>query len=916
MERPQMLTIARPIEYLLSGISSTSAIITRFIRSVRVAHSDLAAVTRDLSDLRLVLELLRDEPALPPALQAQMLLVLEGCGNVLIHIDTILARCSEAARWVGSGRGEISSCRGSLTIFREALALALEVASLSSSHDDTSNADSITAEVQRIQHLAQSTSQENSETEAALSSYFELVLSCTHRPRKSSSHHETEAGDTRTSPSESKGFVHGSGTHTPDDDTRASTARPPASAHAGLNRDPEPAVSWNPARNIALSYYTEEPASLSPSQEQRRSPQGLPESPTLPPVDGHPSPLPQRSLPLPFIKPAWKHSGSFSVRSEPPASPKQFHLESPLCSLDTIKDTKDDSFPHQTRVTSFASHGSGRSSSGSIPRASFTVTPVSAYHPDSMSPGLRRRGASSPGTLSPMPSSPPPEYSRTWINTPTSAGQFVVPVPAKCSPHQPPIDVSPKRHLTDKGKGSEILHIDTSPSSYYVATKHSNKFVKIWSIPKNALHGTIKITSYVQPRVRSREYFIRSHAILSENATLIGITSHFGLTLEIYNFSKGGSGAKKVQVIEEAHRWAASQRDAFHNDYAGLAVYRPKFERIDRYFLARHPGAKTPFREDPNHSIELLKTDLPFLPKFPELAYSSDAPILVAAAGPRPGDPPRSHATILIAWHMTPVSDIKLHSQTPEQPSSSLPDEQRHKPYRVCVPDYPALQTALPACLAAHGSTAVSVWIPASNPSEQHTSSATTSPLSPTSTTTTTTTTTTTRKTSSFSLTSSKSSPPYPNPKKSQTPAPLTPSAPDRLVLVWDLPTNTTKIFSIPPHAQACIAPDCRRLAYCDAASNAFVVVDVGSAAEVWRWPDAARRTGFASFGQLENLAGVTVFEFSADGRMLVVGDASGGVGVYQVGEGAAPAAYELGVGDEVAWVDVVDREIGRVRRG
>jgi hypothetical protein len=130
MELPQMRTIAQPIEYLLSGISSTSAIITRFIRSVRVAHADLAAVTRDLSDLHLLLELLRDEPGVPPLLQVEMLPVLESCGNILIHIDTILSRCSEPAKWVESGRSNIASCRTRLEIFREALALALEVTSL------------------------------------------------------------------------------------------------------------------------------------------------------------------------------------------------------------------------------------------------------------------------------------------------------------------------------------------------------------------------------------------------------------------------------------------------------------------------------------------------------------------------------------------------------------------------------------------------------------------------------------------------------------------------------------------------------------------------------------------------------------------------------------------------------------------
>ncbi|KAG7294032.1 hypothetical protein NEMBOFW57_004094 [Staphylotrichum longicolle] len=431
------------------------------------------------------------------------------------------------------------------------------------------------------------------------------------------------------------------------------------------------------------------------------------------------------------------------------------------------------------------------------------------------------------------------------------------------------VEIAPKRHLTDKGKGSEILHIDTSPTACFVATKHSNKFVKIWSTSKNALHGTIKITSYVQPRLRSREYFIRSHAILSENATLIGITTHFGLTLEVYNFAKGGNGAKKVQVIEEAHRWAASQRDAFHNDYAGLAVYRPKFDRIDRFFLARHPGNKTPFREDPNHSIELRKANLPFIPKFPELAYSTDSPILIAAAGPRPGDPPRPNATILIAWHMKPVSHGKLHAQTPEQSSTSLPDEERHKPYRVCVPDYPALQTALPACLASHGSTAVSIWIPANNPAaDAH-------PISPT--TTISTTSSTPKSTFSFSTAPKHKHDPPPPPSSSSHPP--TAAAPDRLVLTWDLPTNTTRLFAIPPSTHSCISPDCRRVAYCSPAAGEFVIVDVASQAEIWRWPDAARESGFASFGQLENLRGVTVFEFSRDGRMLVVGAGQGGWG-------------------------------------
>jgi hypothetical protein len=108
------------------------------------------------------------------------------------------------------------------------------------------------------------------------------------------------------------------------------------------------------------------------------------------------------------------------------------------------------------------------------------------------------------------------------------------------------------------------------------------------------------------------------------------------------------------------------------------------------------------------------------------------------------------------------------------------------------------------------------------------------------------------------------------------------------------------------------------------------VIIDIPSATEIWRWPapDAATSSqkGFVSFGgQFEkDLRGVRVFEFTSDGKGLVVGDGEGGVGVYElgeveVGEGAQGTGglerYELGTGEEVAWVDVVDQEIGRVRR-
>lgn len=706
------------------------------------------------------------------------------------------------------------------------------------------------------------------------------------------------------------------------------------------------AEAWSPFT------HTSGPTAPPFAQQQKQPSPGLPESPTLPPRQGEPLATSQEHLPTSVAQPPKQLSGS------PPASPPASSAKPRWAISSNFKPSSFPADPWSDPIQNSPPQGSSpRNASRVIPfaetlidqggstpgtrssfRNSLQKCPVFDQPSGSVSPAYPSRLSAVspflPSPFTPRPLSPPPEYRRT--PTPTisqEAGssanrQLIMPVPARLNLYQPTIEIVPIRHLMDKGKSkaSEILHIDTSPASGYIATKHTNKTVKIWSITKNALHGTIKITSYVQPRVRSREYFIQSHAILSENVDLIGITTHFGLTLEIYNFLKGGSSAKKVQVIEEAHRWAASPRNAYQNDYAPLAVYRPKGDRIDRYFLARYANAKHPFVEDASHSIELLKADLPFIPKFPELAYSSDSPYLIAAAGPRPGDPPRTLATILIAWHMRPVSESKLHCQNQGFSRTSLPEENRHLPYRVCVPEYPALQTALPACLVSSGSTAVSIWIPAAT-------TGTSKPETPT------------EAKRSFTFPRSATFPSQPLRLSNPATHPSSTTASERYVLSWDLPTNTTRIFSI-PNVQSCVSPNCRLLAYCDPGPSSpnpmtvntnspnnsasptssgtgtgqFVVIDIPTARELYRWPppspspspsSSTSSQAFTAFGpsqQLPNLSSLTVFEFSPDGRTLVIGDTNGAVGVYEIRERRPPGpkegVFELGDGSEVAAVE------------
>lgn len=1053
MERRSGHSASRPIEYLLSGISSTSSIITRFIRSVRAAHADLSAVTRELSDLRLVLELLREEPSIPLILQAQMLLLLESCGNVLIQIDSVLDQCKDAGQWTKTGQKQMARCRVKLGTFREALSLALDILTLSSSvlKDDSDEKEArslkeqIEEEIERLKKHGEEPSMEENEVgqvlvlfvdavdgslrqwEKRLAAQKERTLKekeklaengheCFDSPtvrgfvltdERSHDHHATPvadegkevvpAVDTKDVKSihEEKEVVVQSNQATsisaakPTEDTE-SPDTPATDIRYSAVSDTVPWISSRPNDN-AYSYHIgeedhlsiirpedHEPLPMLPQQPPREDTpkevvvENFPESPTLPPQDffQKASPLPTHPPSLdtgrpespilggiphhgtpPPLTPDWggntsNEESSPTTQSEPlsptnfleigySASAQDHRWSDPRPSRGSS--SSGDSYPHKkhaiSRGTSIIDDDmlpvvidpASRRSTMSFPRSAESIMESHSHTTAVLTP---RAGSPAPSTaVATLLVSPPPDYRRSptpssmshWkhsricspslitssfmspslrspsvlsrpsvvsplispsirsgasISINTNPNQYTIPFPAKNSPSYSRATISPLRHLADpKGKAGDILHIDVSPASLYVATRHA-KNVKIWSVRQNQVQSTIKITSYVQPQVRSREYFIRSHAILSENASLIAVASHFGITLDIYNFSKGGTSSKKVQVIEEAHRWAASQRDAYHSDFAPLVVYRPKGDKIDRFFLARNPAAKKPFWEDSLHSIELLKSELPFVPKFPELAFSADSPFLVAAAGPRPGDPPRPHATILVAWHMKPTSEGRLNALSPNATVTSLEDETRHRPYRYNVPEYPALQTALPASLVARGNLAVSIWIPANH---------TDIPLA--------------------------------GGKFRRNPVP----APERFVVVWDLPANSTRIFAI-PNVQACISPDCRLVAYCDANAGRFVIVDVETAQEVWRYPDAATRdAGFASYGQLEeNLHKVTVFEFSPDGTMLIVGDSMGLVGVYDVKIGGP--RYELGDGTELALADVPgyspSPDVGRNRAG
>ncbi|KAK7732480.1 Rho GTPase [Cytospora paraplurivora] len=128
---------------LMSTVGRTVADVTNFIRRCRSARADLAAVTRELSELQMVLELLNDygqvgegddeRKAVPVELQAHLRPILTNCTTVVLRIDGILRRHGEGdgpPTWTLDGRKEVDGLQNSLEVHRGALGLISDLISI------------------------------------------------------------------------------------------------------------------------------------------------------------------------------------------------------------------------------------------------------------------------------------------------------------------------------------------------------------------------------------------------------------------------------------------------------------------------------------------------------------------------------------------------------------------------------------------------------------------------------------------------------------------------------------------------------------------------------------------------------------------------------------------------------------------
>lgn len=133
---------------LESTVGKTVADVTNFVRHCRPARADLTPITRELSELQMVLELLNDfgqygqygenrqQDAIPPDLQAHLRPILSNCITVVLRIDAVLRRHGQgeadgSARWTAQGKTEMAELRPSLEVHRGALGHISDLISIS-----------------------------------------------------------------------------------------------------------------------------------------------------------------------------------------------------------------------------------------------------------------------------------------------------------------------------------------------------------------------------------------------------------------------------------------------------------------------------------------------------------------------------------------------------------------------------------------------------------------------------------------------------------------------------------------------------------------------------------------------------------------------------------------------------------------
>lgn len=135
------LSVATACITLIAAVGSSTRYIKNFVVSCRDARQDLAAMSRELSDLDMTLHILKDDTEanvpgqLPNNLRRRICDIIENCNSVLLDLQALLkkhdgAGLDRAARWALSGRKDAEKIRSSLQAHKGALSLVVEATTL------------------------------------------------------------------------------------------------------------------------------------------------------------------------------------------------------------------------------------------------------------------------------------------------------------------------------------------------------------------------------------------------------------------------------------------------------------------------------------------------------------------------------------------------------------------------------------------------------------------------------------------------------------------------------------------------------------------------------------------------------------------------------------------------------------------
>lgn len=126
---------------LLSAISNGTRFITEFVINFREARNDIAAVTRELSELDLTLHILKHGAEAnelshhPGDLRQHIHDIMTNCTTVLADLEALLRKyrgpgLDRATKWAFSGRKEAEKIRESLEEHKRAQSLGVETTTL------------------------------------------------------------------------------------------------------------------------------------------------------------------------------------------------------------------------------------------------------------------------------------------------------------------------------------------------------------------------------------------------------------------------------------------------------------------------------------------------------------------------------------------------------------------------------------------------------------------------------------------------------------------------------------------------------------------------------------------------------------------------------------------------------------------